>query len=127
MMVLNPVTGLATAGVYPTALHCDGNPLPRDHATVGYGHVGRIRLELLGLAGSSVKRGMESPLRWICQSTRTIATTLRRRHHPVSHTKVAQLPPGARTMPPHTAIVKAAGTQTPGGGPRQASRAETSV
>jgi len=33
----------------------------------------------------------ESPLRWICQSTRTIATALGRRHHPVSHTKVAQL------------------------------------
>lgn len=33
----------------------------------------------------------ESPLRWICKSTRTIATELRRRRHPVSHTKVAQL------------------------------------
>ncbi len=33
----------------------------------------------------------ESPLRWICKSTRTIANELRRRHHPVSHVKVAQL------------------------------------
>ena len=33
----------------------------------------------------------ESPLRWICKSTRTIATELGRRHHPISHTKVAQL------------------------------------
>ena len=33
----------------------------------------------------------ESPLRWICQSTRTIAKALGGRHHPVSHTKVAQL------------------------------------
>ena len=33
----------------------------------------------------------ESPLRWICKSTRTIANELRRRHHPVSHAKVAQL------------------------------------
>ena len=33
----------------------------------------------------------ESPLRWICQSTRTIANELGRRRHPVSHTKVAQL------------------------------------
>jgi DDE family transposase len=33
----------------------------------------------------------ESPLRWICQSTRTIAHELVRRHHPVSHAKVAQL------------------------------------
>lgn len=33
----------------------------------------------------------ESPLRWICQSTRAIAATLTRRQHPVSHTKVAQI------------------------------------
>ena len=33
----------------------------------------------------------ESPLRWICQSTRTIAHELGRRRHPVSHAKVAQL------------------------------------
>ena len=33
----------------------------------------------------------ESPRRWICQSTRTIAKALGGRHHPVSHTKVAQL------------------------------------
>jgi len=33
----------------------------------------------------------ESPLRWICKSTRTIANELGRHHHPVSHTKVAQL------------------------------------
>ena len=33
----------------------------------------------------------ESPLRWICKSTRTIAQTLTRGKHPVSHTKVAQI------------------------------------
>ena len=33
----------------------------------------------------------ESPLRWICKSTRTIAHELSGRHHPVSHVKVAQL------------------------------------
>src|SRR5665213_1830934 len=33
----------------------------------------------------------ESPLRWVCKSTRTLAGALARRHHPVSHTKVAQL------------------------------------
>jgi DDE family transposase len=33
----------------------------------------------------------ESPLRWICKSTRTIANELGRHHHPVSHVKVAQL------------------------------------
>jgi Rhodopirellula transposase DDE domain len=33
----------------------------------------------------------ESPLRWTCKSTRTIADALSRRKHPVSHTKVAQM------------------------------------
>jgi hypothetical protein len=33
----------------------------------------------------------ESPLRWICKSTRTIAKALARLRHPVSHMKVAQI------------------------------------
>jgi hypothetical protein len=33
----------------------------------------------------------ESPLRWICKSTRAIAGQLSRKRHPVSHVKVAQL------------------------------------
>jgi hypothetical protein len=33
----------------------------------------------------------ESPLRWTCKSTRMIATALRRQHHAISHSKVAQL------------------------------------
>ena len=33
----------------------------------------------------------ESPLRWICKSTRAIAQTLERENHPVSHVKVAQI------------------------------------
>jgi len=33
----------------------------------------------------------ESPLRWTCKSTRTIADALTRRKHPVSHAKVAQI------------------------------------
>ena len=33
----------------------------------------------------------ESPLRWICKSTRTIAGELGRQNHPVSHMKVAQI------------------------------------
>jgi Rhodopirellula transposase DDE domain len=33
----------------------------------------------------------QSPLRWTCKSTRTLATELARQHHPVSHEKVAQL------------------------------------
>jgi hypothetical protein len=33
----------------------------------------------------------ESPLRWICKSTRTLAALLTRQKHPISHVKVAQL------------------------------------
>jgi hypothetical protein len=33
----------------------------------------------------------ESPLRWICKSTRTIAKELGRQKHPISHAKVAQI------------------------------------
>jgi len=33
----------------------------------------------------------ESPLRWTCKSTRTIARQLSKSRHPVSHTKIAQL------------------------------------
>jgi len=33
----------------------------------------------------------ESPLRWTCKSTRTLAAQLSRQRHPISHTKVAQL------------------------------------
>ena len=33
----------------------------------------------------------ESPLRWVCKSTRVLAWELSRRHHPISHVKVAQL------------------------------------
>jgi hypothetical protein len=33
----------------------------------------------------------ESALRWTCKSTRTLAAELADQHHPVSHTKVAEL------------------------------------
>jgi hypothetical protein len=33
----------------------------------------------------------ESPLRWICKSTRTLAAELRRQQHPISYVRVAQL------------------------------------
>jgi Rhodopirellula transposase DDE domain len=33
----------------------------------------------------------QSPLRWICKSTRTVAAQLTKQHHPISHVKVAQL------------------------------------
>jgi hypothetical protein len=33
----------------------------------------------------------DSPLRWVCKSTRTLAARLGRQRHPISHVKVAQL------------------------------------
>lgn len=33
----------------------------------------------------------ESPLRWVCKSTRSLSVELGRLHHPISHAKVAQL------------------------------------
>ena len=46
---------------------------------------------LEGMIEDQTRGDPESPLRWICKSTRALATALARRHHPVSHTKVAQL------------------------------------
>jgi len=49
-------------------------------------------LQALGKMIDSQTRGdPESPLRWICKSTRTIATQLGKNKHPISHVKVAQI------------------------------------
>jgi hypothetical protein len=72
-------------------------PLPADRVRRPGG--GRRRLEahdpgLPGLLESLVEpltRGdPESPLRWTCKSTRTLAGELVHRQHPISHEKVAQ-------------------------------------
>ena len=39
----------------------------------------------------STRGDPESPLRWVCKSTRVLATELTRRRHPISHVKLAQL------------------------------------
>jgi hypothetical protein len=46
---------------------------------------------LEGMIEDQTRGDPESPLRWICKSTRALASALARRHHPVSHTKVAQI------------------------------------
>ena len=46
---------------------------------------------LEALIGDATRGDPESPLRWTCKSTRTLARALTRRHHPVGHVKVAQL------------------------------------
>ena len=51
----------------------------------------RLLATLEGLIEDQTRGDPESPLRWICKSTRAIAKALGRRHHPVSHAKVAQL------------------------------------
>ena len=49
-------------------------------------------LRLLEQLVEPLSRGdPESPLRWTCKSTRSLAGELRRKRHPVSHAKVAQL------------------------------------
>jgi Rhodopirellula transposase DDE domain len=51
----------------------------------------RLLDQLEALIEHQTRGDPESPLRWTCQSTRTIANTLARQGHPVSHSKVAQL------------------------------------
>jgi hypothetical protein len=46
---------------------------------------------LEAMIDSQTRGDRESPVRWICQSTRTIVKALARRKHPVSHAKVAQI------------------------------------
>jgi hypothetical protein len=51
----------------------------------------RLPLALERLIDPETRGDPESPLRWICISTRTLASQLTRQKHPISHVKVAQL------------------------------------
>ena len=51
----------------------------------------RLLEALEAMIDSQTSGDPESPLRWICKSTRTIAAQLTRKKHPVSHAKVAQI------------------------------------
>ena len=51
----------------------------------------RLLEALEAMIDSQTRGDPESPLRWICKSTRTIATQLTKKKHPVSHAKVAQI------------------------------------
>ncbi len=51
----------------------------------------RLLATLERLIEDQTRGDPESPLRWTCKSTRTLAQALSQRHHPISHTKVAQL------------------------------------
>jgi hypothetical protein len=51
----------------------------------------RLLVSLERLIEPGTRGDPESPLRWICKSTRNLAAQLTRQKHPVSHEKVAQL------------------------------------
>ena len=54
-------------------------------------HDPRLLAALDRLIEPQTRGDPQSPLRWICKSTRTLAAQLTRQKHPVSHMKVAQL------------------------------------
>jgi len=74
-----------------------GNTIPGRIRRLGAGRKNitvsdpRILLALERLIEPDTRGDPESPLRWICKSTPTIAAQLTGRKHPVSHEKVAQL------------------------------------
>ena len=51
----------------------------------------RLLAALEEMIDSQTRGDPESPLRWICKSTRAIAAQLGKKKHPVSHAKVAQI------------------------------------
>ena len=51
----------------------------------------RLLEALEKMIDSQTRGDPESPLRWICKSTRTIASQLGKHKHPISHVKVAQI------------------------------------
>jgi len=54
-------------------------------------HDPRLPAALDRLIDPETRGDPESPLRWICKSTRTLAAQLTRQKHPISYVKVAQL------------------------------------
>jgi Rhodopirellula transposase DDE domain len=75
----------------------DGNAMPGRIRRPGAGrksiveHDPKLLVSLERLIEPETRGDPESPLRWICKSTRNLAAQLTRRKHPVSHEKVAQL------------------------------------
>jgi len=75
----------------------DGNAIPGRIRRSGGGRKNlnvrdpRLLVSLEQLIEPETRGDPESPLRWICKSTRTLAAQLTGQKHPVSHEKVAQL------------------------------------
>ena len=96
--VVSRVCGLSRVTITKGITELDAPVLPEDRIRRTGG--GRWRLvvrdpKVTGMLDSLVEplsRGdPESPLRWTCKSTRTLANELTWRRHPISHEKVAQL------------------------------------
>jgi len=75
----------------------DGNTMPGRIRRSGAGRKSivardpKLLVSLDRLIEPETRGDPESPLRWICKSTRNLAAQLTRQKHPVSHEKVAQL------------------------------------
>ena len=75
----------------------DGNTIPGRIRRPGAGRKNivecdpKLLVSLERLIEPETRGDPESPLRWICKSTRNLAAQLTRQKHPVSHEKVAQL------------------------------------
>lgn len=75
----------------------EGNSVPGRVRRLGAGrkqitvHDPDLLASLEHLIEPETRGDPESPLRWICKSTRVLATELTKQKHPVSHEKVAQL------------------------------------
>ena len=75
----------------------DGNSVPGRIRRLGAGrkqitvHDPKLLASLEFLIEPETRGDPESPLRWICKSTRVLAAQLTKQKHPVSHEKVAQL------------------------------------
>ena len=75
----------------------DGSAMPGRIRRSGAGrksiveHDPKLLVSLERLIEPVTRGDPESPLRWICKSTRNLAAQLTRQKHPVSHEKVAQL------------------------------------
>jgi hypothetical protein len=75
----------------------DGSAMPGRIRRLGAGrkriieHDPKLLASLDRLIEPETRGDPESPLRWVCKSTRNLAAQLTRQKHPVSHEKVAQL------------------------------------
>jgi hypothetical protein len=75
----------------------EGKPMPGRIRRLGAGRKNivesdpRLLVSLERLIEPGTRGDPESPLRWICKSTRTLAGQLTDQKHPISHEKVAQL------------------------------------